>query len=460
MACSEEYSRLISLYPLSEDQTPEERAKLEAHIQECAECRADLEKWREFLNLICSAKGVKAPQGVLDCTHANITAAIRRRAAMKRLLRVACFVPAIAAAAVTIAAYFGAFGDSASKGTAAPDQPAIVAEKPGEQPAKVEESQLETAVTPDHDKATDPFASVGQPEADVPVVAERELSLEDKFAQIDDPAKVLALLKAELKAAEADPQGGDPEGIIALAERLGERWPGSPESVDAIKLISRCHTQMGELDKAREVFLSYADALGKAATKRGLARGLGEEKAATLGEESTVDAVREETSRLFRETDYTSALAFCDVMRTRWSGKEAGFFGQFLTARCYGDTRQYDDAEQEYRQIIAEHPTSEWATRARRSLPVILANRGRMPEAVLVCQQWADMTDDRQAQATAYYFKGCYLMAMGEEHYPAALQAWQWVVNEYPDAKCLRSVKGMIAKLNNKVTGHIGRHNP
>jgi len=433
-----EYSDFINEYALGDiaELTPDEKARLEAHLAQCEGCRQELQSTKDFLDLIRPPKDVEVPDWVIERVERNVRKAIWRDNRLRMLRKVAYFAVAATAAAAAILICLRAWEDRLPSGT-----PEVV-ERPSEEEIFEQAAGAQTSFG---EGTTGPSVDFVQTEP----------TLEKEFAAITDHTQALALLQKEFDAAKVDSLIENFRRVIALAESLGERWPGSRESVDALKLISRCYTEIGELKKAQDAFFSYADAMGRDEAKRGLAQGMSEEEAAALCEQATVAVLREETSRLFRETDYTSTLAFCDAMRTRWPGKEGGLFAQFLTARCYGDTRQYADAEREYRQIISADPTSKRAMRARQSLPVILANQGRIADAVDMCQELADTTDDRQMQAHAYYTKGCFVMAMGEEHYTEALQAWQKVLKDYPDAKCLRAVKGMIAKLTDKITGHM-----
>ena len=458
MACSDEYSRLISLYPLSEDQTPEERAKLEAHIQECAVCRADLEQWRDFLDLIPPAKDVEVPQWVKERVHTNVMKAVRRDRALRALKRAACLVFASAAAVAVLAAGWMYLRGELSGSDTTPGH--RIAARPS-----AEKTQGAPSVGVGGREIARP-ASDSQPhESEAPlehptpatqdakIASKRQASLDEEFAAAATPAGALSLLERTLKAAN-DGEDVDLQRVIGLAEKLRAQWPASEESAKSLELISRCYTGLGEIDRARKSFLLYADAMAELSYRQ---QPHVDETGSAIEERGdlAVHTIQREADRLFGLEDYLSALFYYDTIRTRSRGKPAAQYAQLMSGHYYANTRQYAQAEKEFKQLISEHPDSRWASAARTSLPAILANRKHYAEAVAVWQEAADATENTEEKASAYMNKGALVVLQGPDHYPEALAIWNRILKEYPGARCTPTVKGMIQQVQRRVTDDV-----
>jgi len=457
MACSDEYSRLISLYPLSEDQTPEERAKLEAHIQECAVCRADLEQWRDFLDLIPPAKDVEVPQWVKERVHTNVMKAVRRDRALRALKRAACLVFASAAAVAVLAAGWMYLRGELSGPHTTPRH-RIAARPPAEKTQgapSVGVGGREIARPASDSRPHESEAPLEHPTPatqDAKIAGKRQASLDEEFAAAATPAGALSLLERTLKAA-GDGEDVDLQRVIELAEKLRAQWPGSEESILALKLISRCHTEMAEPELACKAFVKYADAAGGRAEQDALARQVSPAQAAATGKRVAISLITNEADECYSRKDCPSALLYYDTVRTRCPDDDAAAYAQFMTVGLNADTGEVACAERDCRDLVARDPSSAWAMRARTKLPILLAKQGRTAEAANAWQEVADSTDDYELQANAYYNKAVHLKRLGETHYPEALALWNKVIEEYPESRAVLATRGMIHQLQNKITG-------
>jgi anti-sigma factor RsiW len=113
--CHDELRNLLAEYAFGEstELTPDEKARIEAHLAGCSDCQKELQSTKHLYNQLRPPKVIKVPQEILDSTPANVMAAIHRRMVSRRLLRVACFIPAIGVCLRCLPAVPGACGAGA-----------------------------------------------------------------------------------------------------------------------------------------------------------------------------------------------------------------------------------------------------------------------------------------------------------------------------------------------------------
>ena len=248
------------------DLPPGEKERAEAHLKSCKACREELRKLRSLFNSLCSQPAPEFSQEVLDRVHDNVMRRIREERPSRNLGSLVLSFGAAAAAVVLCI--------STWRMVSRPERPLPpVAQRPDPVPAAP--AQPERFAPPSPEPA--------------PAV-ERGPTLEEQFAGLEGPQAALAFLREHFDAAAETHEGGDFRTLIALCDTLITRWPESCESLDARKLISRCHTQLADHEAARCAFLDYADEAGRRRKQELLAQGLSAEEAAAKGEARTAGA--------------------------------------------------------------------------------------------------------------------------------------------------------------------------
>ncbi len=273
------------------------------------------------------------------------------------------------------------------------------------------------------------------------------------FASTKNPKQALELLEGELASCTSAPQvaRGAFDRIIAMAQALRARWPGSAQAAQALKVISRCHTEMGDEIRAREAFLAYADARGALAQTTALREGCSPTDARGRADALTADLIRGEALRRLMRRDYLPGMSYCDVLLTRYPGTEVALRARYMTGRYYRETRRGAQAIAAYQAVIDQAPDSALAMNARTWLPSLLFNAGRRDAAVAMWLEYSELSSEYNEKACGYCNAGALEAARGEPHHPNAVKLFRTVVQEYPASGYARQAKAMIAKLSKNI---------
>jgi len=407
MACCEEYSRLISLYPLSEDQTPEERAKLEAHIQECAACRADLEHWREFLNLIRPPKDAGVPQWVKGSVQANVMKAIRRNTRIQETMRIGKVAVAVAAAGLTIVLLI----HKQHQDTAEHAGHEAVANS---RHATCETASTDTDAAPTHPLHASPSAGPTR----------KQENIEDKLTEFTSAAEAFAWMEQAVSSRDAT---FEENALQDLVDRFTSRWPETPESVEALKLLARCHEQMALPNEARRTLVSYATAAGRQRARDGDPNDF-EESAHNIA----AHVLCREANRVFSAGGALEAMDYYQAVISEYPETEPARFAHLMVARCFLSLGKPEEAFAVYEKVISSFPNSYIAQRARMLLASRLLLMRKRNLALKQIMDYVEYAQDADEASFGYFRAGEVLAACGNEHLVDAMQMYRKVVAEYP----------------------------
>lgn len=221
--------------------------------------------------------------------------------------------------------------------------------------------------------------------------------------------------------------------IVRQCEEIIEGWPGTPEEMEARRLISRCYTQMAEYEKAREAFLAYADTAGQQERRNALARGNDAETAQAVCNKTTAALVTREVEDLCQSRAYNRALAYCDILTARYPGVATEQFAGMTRAQSYEEYKDAHNAIAEYERITSAKENTEWTPRAYMALPILYGNSGKHDKAMATYQELIKrFPDDAETAAGAYVNMGFMYSARGKKYYPQAIESFNIVINRYP----------------------------
>lgn len=385
--------------------TGELRQRVLAHMRGCRECQEDYRNIKNFIELL---RPSEVPPEILKQTHDNVMAAIRRKRTLRCARRVATWASAVAAVVVAGVAIWHF--------------------RPGQ------EHVLPPAVTQIRAQS---------------IVAEKPKSaLALAWENAADASAAFRLINDTYEQARMCPAGGDFQEMIALCEHLRRKYPDSLESLDAMKLISRCYAEMGEWRLGQAAFWEYATALGDRAKQRVLMRRGTEDHADKECILVACRAVLAEARRLAGIKDYEGAGRYCEEVIRRYPGTAPAAEAQEALAQHSLSAGEPAIATQQFEKTIEQSPDSPEGKRARVSLPAALFNSGRKHEAA---QSWMDYAakatkdDDR---ACGLYNAAVLLAASGRERETAdATKNLKEVVEKYPRSPYARSAQRMLATL-------------
>jgi len=390
-------------------------AETETHIGECAACRKAYEQTRGLAPLL-----KPDPETVrLMVTAPNaprIMAAIEQDAARSRTMRLAL----IAASILIGVGLVGLAWISVRTFSRQPEPQRMVA-------------RSNEAVKKAPERIVRPIAPAPAPIVPAPRVS----ALEESFLAANTPGEAFKLLQSafDVEKARKDGHGDNLPIIIALCAKLKEKWPITNEAYYSMKLASRCWTQLGEAQKAQEVYIAYADYNGELERRQELLRGKTPEQAEAAAVEIASREILGEAETLFAERDYIRSLSYCDVLMTRYSTHKRGLLALRLVGEYSAKHRQYEEAIRVFKQVIELNPDSRAADLARMSLPSALANSGRYEEASQVWLDCAALAKTKHEQANYTVNAGGMLAVGGEKYDKAATALFEKVIKDYPDER-------------------------
>jgi len=439
MSSCPEYSDHIKEYALGDiaELTPDEKAKLEAHIQECAECRADLEEWQNFLNLIRSPKELEVPQWVKESLPANVMKAIRRDALLRVMRRTAALAGIAAAAAALLVIGLVVSQNSASTVNVGRSTPAVIGSRcfPGSKPPE-QVTNHQTAVV-----------------QDTPRENKSELTLEERLAAISDPSEALVLLQEEFTASKSIDNKGHLIHLVNCAKRVYIKWPDCKERADLLLFMARVYEHVGDMANATKCFLEYANELGRRAKRFVTDQGGSYAEADIACTSSTAGAIMAEAGRAFGERDFIVAFTYCDYVLSRYPGSDNARKAQYITARCYDETRQPHQAIELFQTVIKAAQDSSEAMNARTWLPSLQFNVGRQSEAIATWLEYSEKATNDNEKACGYCNAGVLTAARGISFYPDAIKLLEIVEQNYPTSNYAAQARAMKRKLLEEIIG-------
>ncbi len=270
------------------------------------------------------------------------------------------------------------------------------------------------------------------PEA-APEAVPRLSALEESFLAAETPGEAIQALQAAFDARKAWEEGdiADYPVIIALCAGLKEKWPVTSEACDSMRLAARCWELLGEVEKAQDAYIAYADYKGALARQRELKRGKSPEQAEAAAVEVASREILSKAQTLYGDEDYSRAFSYCDLLLARYPTHERGLAALQMHGRYAVRHRRYGEAIRLFRQVIEINPDSRAAERARESLSSALGNAGRHREAAQVWLESGGRAKTEHERANYTYNAGGYLAACGKTEDAAAL--FEKVIEEYPE---------------------------
>ena len=429
------FKDLIAEYALGEvaELSAAERDELESHLVECAECQMELRAVRAFCDLMRPRREPAVSQESLDRVPRNVMATIRHRRRRRRLVRIGAFVAAGWAAAAAILVCVGAWRRLADDGRSTLSPPPV-------------------AVQPTPQSTPDTPAAIRSAAAVAP--KRREPTLEEKFAAATDATQALRLLLESAESAKKTADSATLQKIIALCPELIARWPGTLQALDATWLISDCYTHLAEPDKARKAFVAYADAKADLEKKRRLARGWEDARATAMGDKVAADTIAKQADRLSGQKDYVAALAYYELLHTRYPGAEADHHAQYMVAKYHEARGQWAQASLLYARLRESSPAGKYSNRAAYDESLALWKAGREREALGTLDTLArEGNDFYQIEAT--YLAG--LLYMGRRRRRVmALRKFRDLARKWPDTPRARDAKAKLRQIQSSVMDSLG----
>jgi len=428
----------------------EECAQAEEHLAACPGCRERFKQLRAIADALRSPFQVQVPQEVLFTTRSRVMAAVRlklqelaleeeekrfrRRRLLRRIVTSAAAVLLVTAGVV----YWFTFGARREREATGrlPEvaQTAPKGDPPVPRPVELLREAQVSLVVAEASMAPKPSA-------------------EEAVRTAKDAKAALALLEAEFERAKASEHPGTValEEVVAAARAFIERSRGTREMEGALLLLSRCHAEMADPQKAQEAFLAYADALGRRVTSEAISKeGRDPADAQATGESATAGIILQEAARLFRERDKLMGVSYCDIVVGRYRGSHPAWVALVMVGDHYGAIRQPAQAIQTYQAVLREAPIGSTAwNMAYMGLPTALLNAGRGDEAVQALMDYARTTTSRDAKAGAYYNAGAMLALRGK--HAQAVAMYRTAVERYPGTSGARVAQRALGELQKKL---------
>jgi len=378
-----EYSDLIKEYALGDiaELTAEERAALEAHLGECEGCREALASSKSFAEMVRPSVNTEVPQEVLESVHANVMTATRTRRIAVLLRRIALFVPAAAAAAITVVVYSLLSGPvpASSDPQGADTREVTVLERDGQM-----SSSTSTATQPEP-------RVLG---IDVP---------QQVGSETEDPAVILSSLQVKFNKASEDGSTSRLEEVLTAAKSASERWQNTEHGIEATHLVSRVHAELAEPYEALRAFLEYADRLGAKREAEALAAGKGGSEAEAEATKVTARCILRESDLHFRCRDLSGAVALCDAVIARYPASRYAYQARKTLGGCYLVMRKPEEAMREFELIAAQNEVEYLAKEACKQIASIHFSNQRTAKGIAALEAMAKRFPDEETIAWANY---------------------------------------------------------
>jgi len=284
---------------------------------------------------------------------------------------------------------------------------------------------------------------VRRPEGSVRAAGGGEQTLKERVARLRDPQQALTLLREQYERAKRAYSQEALQETLDAAISLADDCRHTRHWCPALRLVYRCHLQLGDRDAAQQAFLAYAEAVGEQAGPDGQAEG------------ATAKAIMDEAVRLFNQSDALGAMRLCEVLSARYEGKEPGRWGRTLTGVRYAKMGMAAEAAKVLTEVVSEAPESPAAMRARLSLPKVLFEAGRKDEAVAACLDRARYAREPRERAAGHYHAAMVLLRIGPSRRAEALRLLRKVADEHPDTAYGRKAKERLAAAHRDIERQI-----
>jgi tetratricopeptide (TPR) repeat protein len=250
------------------------------------------------------------------------------------------------------------------------------------------------------------------------------------------PPVTLASLREEFERLKASDGGVTREFVDRLRRFMTLGLRSMDERMNAKGLLVDAYEQIGEKDTARAAFEEYLDCLE---------RRCGAAKAAE-------ETFRVANRLFYDQRDRLGALAYCDLLLTRYPDSDLADAARYMTCQYYELEGFPDQAVANYRKLSETSKGFGW--QASLGVQRVLYNSGKQEKAFAEVDGM--IAKHPENRAYLYYHKGMILQAAGATYYPAAVRAYKTVIEEYPKTAYAGYSKNMIAFMNRQLLGSPG----
>jgi len=445
--------------------TPDERARVEAHLAACAPCRKSLEEYRAVLAPFEAIRQTPVPESLILVSRPKMLAFIRSKArelylaADRRRQRRADLTrfAVAAAAALVFAAGLCRLVLHPTGVQSRPNGPMPQASARKVVPVKVSSPAQLGKGNPVHEQAACVTIPEVSGQAGVLDSGTKMRYGEKTTNSVKDPKQTLCLLDDRFAKAKAlgHPAPGTFEGIIAGARSLISTWQDSDQAIKALLLISRCYTELAEPKKAMEAFLDYAGALGTKQETAAMRNRVPKAEAQEEGRAVVGNTLFFEAARLLSEGDPLPGLSYCDAILTRFPDSEVALRTRVLVAQYDMRIHQPKQAVATLQALVRENPQSSAARTARSLLPTALAQAGRRDGAVQAWIEYAEHATSDDMRANGYLNAGVILRTRGKPFYPDAIRMLNKVVEEFAETPHVQDAKRHIEEMQKEIEREV-----
>jgi len=285
-------------------------------------------------------------------------------------------------------------------------------------------------------------------------VHERRFGWEKKFAAAQTPTEAFNLLEECFTRAseKADEDPASLRRIIALCEALSHKWPDSRQSVDAKKLVFRCHTELGEAEDARAAYLTYAEAYGQMAELQAVERGKDEATAKKEGTERTAGAIYGQGSRHFQKKEYEQSVFYFGTVLHRFPETKAADKSLYMLGRYHEAMRKPEPAMEAFKTVLERSTDTALLQAVIREVHMVAVNFKRKEEGLMLMDDVLKrFPDNKKLQGYVWFKTGLFQYFRGREFYPDAIRRLQKVVKDRPDSPYAQGSQQLITKMNEKM---------
>jgi len=439
--CSD-FEDLLAEYSCGDDaeMTPAERQAVDEHLAVCERCRESLKMFRRAdvcIRHMVALDHVEVPNDVLKRSRQRLDAMLKEKVAeMKSKAEAEARESSRPLAA------------EATDTKAAEDRPANVRRFPRWRIAAGIAASILIAVgvgvystsdmtndIPDFAGHRNNAAISGNSQS-----TQKAPTLSDRVSSAKFAGDALSLLKDELENAKVKSEPSEPRfsEIIRISEMTLKKWGVTADSAEAWLLVSRSNTEMAKVEDARNAFLAYADAVDE-----------------TSSYLDASDVILKEMDGLFRKKDYLESLHYCDVLMTRYPGTPVAIRARIRAADYYASQGSPDQAIKEYVRAASEGNETEFAVTAREKAALVLANAGRIQDAIEMISLAEASTSNDFRKAELAYFKATIYRGTGD--YVSCLRVTKELLENFKGKNpgVESQAKILLASLNDRMLKNV-----
>jgi tetratricopeptide (TPR) repeat protein len=417
--------------------SPEEAARVEAHVKTCVQCQKDLALYREKAtdpgfyewnpdatpDIIASTQNVAAR----FAAHLNERATEKAEIDVGRKWRKRALWIVAGTAIVTLAIVL-------SLEPPPPPPPVIVVQEPGPGALAADMSEEEKA-------AAEAYARRANE-----AINELRSTLEGR-----PPLEALALLDAQrvLAARESSAYAQVAKGRLAvLTEQLWQRSRKGPAESEVLLALTRAYGAAGMSAEWLQTFETYASHQGEQASWTALGQGKGDAAAERAARDAAATAYFDEVKRLYESEDYTSAILLGEKLETLPAAKKA-WEGLVVVARAYLANGHPSGAIASYTKILDGCPDERFAREAGKAVLKMLLYADELNQALAQAASLRERFTDSDFAAFSHMIEGFAHERKGKA--PEAMRAFRAALEAKGDSPVTAQADERIRELRNSM---------